>query len=66
MRLLKDEMEMNMRLIGATCVADLTPDLVDAASLSRHANGVPRDALVMSAYEELASPPQQPPPKARL
>ena len=59
MQLLKDEMEMNMRLIGATCLADLTPDLVDARSLFHHANGVPRDSLSFEAYDPLANPPQR-------
>jgi L-lactate dehydrogenase (cytochrome) len=36
MQLLKDEMEMNMRLIGARTIKELTPDLVDARGVGSH------------------------------
>jgi L-lactate dehydrogenase (cytochrome) len=39
--LLKAEMEMNMRLIGARSLAELTPEMVDTRALSSHINGVP-------------------------
>lgn len=63
MQLLRDEMEMNMRLIGATSVADLNPSLVDARSLFNHA-GAPSDSLSLSVYDPLVNPPQR--PKAKL
>src|SRR6187402_2236317 len=45
-QLLKDEMEMNMRLIGASSIDQLNPTLVDARGLSMHTTGVPADTLV--------------------
>lgn len=45
-QLLKDEMEMNMRLIGASKVEDLNPAMVDTRGLSMHTTGVPADTLV--------------------
>jgi L-lactate dehydrogenase (cytochrome) len=46
MQLLKDEMEMNMRLIGCSSVDQLNPTLVDTRALSMHSTGVPADTLV--------------------
>ncbi|KAK4704179.1 L-lactate dehydrogenase (cytochrome), partial [Phenoliferia sp. Uapishka_3] len=52
-QLLKDEMEMNMRLIGAPTLADLTPDMVDISSLSiRPVDGAP-DHMMRQNYEPL-------------
>ncbi|KAK3369091.1 FMN-dependent dehydrogenase-domain-containing protein [Lasiosphaeria ovina] len=59
MQLLRDEMEMNMRLIGATSVADLGADLLDVRSLSSHAT-TPADALARAVYDPLVNPPQRP------
>ncbi|CAO1632728.1 unnamed protein product [Sympodiomycopsis kandeliae] len=39
--LLKAEMEMNMRLIGAPALADLKPEMVDTRALNAHINPVP-------------------------
>lgn len=36
MQLLKDEFVMNMRLLGARSIAELTPDLVDTRALGTH------------------------------
>jgi L-lactate dehydrogenase (cytochrome) len=44
-QLLKDEMEMNMRLIGCTRIDELNPTLVDARTLSSHATSVPADTV---------------------
>lgn len=67
MQLLKDEIEMNMRLIGCTRVDQLNPSLVDVRSLFNHGNGTPPDHLSSAAYDPLANPPQrQPQPKPRL
>src|SRR4051812_20251254 len=41
MQLLKDEMEMNMRLIGASSIADLNPSMLDTRGLSLHTATVP-------------------------
>lgn len=48
MQLLKDEMEMNMRLIGCSSVDQLNPTLVDTRGLSMHTSSVPVDTLVSS------------------
>lgn len=45
-QLLKDEMEMNMRLIGCTSIDQLNPTLIDARGLSMHTTSVPSDTLV--------------------
>lgn len=62
MQLLKDEMEMNMRLIGCSTVDQLNPTLVDTRGLSMHTTGVPSDTLGMSVYDPLVNPGE----KARL
>ncbi|KUI68933.1 Cytochrome b2, mitochondrial [Cytospora mali] len=59
MQLLKDEMEMNMRLIGCTRIDQLNPSLVDTRSLFNHGNGTPPDHLSFSAYDPLSNPPQR-------
>ena len=56
MQLLKDEMEMNMRLIGASSVADLGPEMVDTRGLSLHSTSVPSDTLGLGVYDPLAGP----------
>jgi L-lactate dehydrogenase (cytochrome) len=55
-QLLKDEFEMNMRLIGARSVEELTPDLVDARALKWHSVPSPTDILNTSVYDPLRSP----------
>ncbi|KAL2015917.1 hypothetical protein VTK56DRAFT_4531 [Thermocarpiscus australiensis] len=62
MQLLKDEMEMGMRLIGARSVAELGPDMVDARSLFNHA-APPVDSLSQAVYDPLVSPAQRVGPK---
>lgn len=59
MQLLKDELEMNMRLIGAPTIEHLTPSMVDTRSLFSH-SFIPTDALSRSVYDELMPPPQRP------
>ncbi|KAL1997809.1 hypothetical protein VTN02DRAFT_700 [Thermoascus thermophilus] len=57
MQLLKDEMEMNMRLIGARSVADLDPSLVDVRGLlGGHHAAVPADTLSLGVYDPLRAP----------
>ena len=62
MQLLKDEMEMNMRLIGCSSVDQLNPSLVDTRGLSLHSTSVPTDTLGLGVYDPLISPGE----KARL
>ncbi|KAF2771525.1 hypothetical protein EJ03DRAFT_388274 [Teratosphaeria nubilosa] len=62
MQLLKDEMEMNMRLIGCSSVDQLGPELVDTMRLSMHSTGVPADILSLSVYDQSVGPKE----KARL
>ena len=62
MQLLKDRMEMNMRLIGCSKVDQLNSTLVDTRGLSMHSNSVPADVLGMSIYDSLVNPQE----KARL
>ncbi|GAA5857273.1 hypothetical protein JCM5353_003596 [Sporobolomyces roseus] len=53
-QILKDEMEMNMRLIGAPTLADITPEMLDTSNLhSRAVDGSP-DYLMRANYEPLA------------
>ncbi|RAL12878.1 L-lactate dehydrogenase (cytochrome) [Aspergillus homomorphus CBS 101889] len=57
MQLLKDEMEMNMRLIGANKIGDLSPALLDIRSLlAGHNAVVPSDTLSAGAYDPLVAP----------
>ena len=56
MQLLKDEMEMNMRLIGCSSVDQLNPSLVDHRALSQHSTIVPLDTLGTGVYDPLVSP----------
>ncbi|PGH00304.1 hypothetical protein AJ80_09198 [Polytolypa hystricis UAMH7299] len=58
-QLLKDEMEMNMRLLGVTRVEDLRPDLLDARGLSARSVGSPVDSLSLGAYDPLVAPGQR-------
>ncbi|KAI4098323.1 MAG: hypothetical protein LQ339_006474 [Xanthoria mediterranea] len=62
MQLLKDEMEMNMRLIGCSRVEQLNPTLVDTRGLSLHSTTVPADTLGLGIYDPLVTPQE----KARL
>ncbi|KAG5923886.1 hypothetical protein E4U61_002349 [Claviceps capensis] len=59
MQLLKDEMEMNMRLLGCASVRDLNPSLVDARALGAHSAPVPVDALAQAVYDSLVTPAQR-------
>ena len=59
MELLKDEMEMNMRLIGCSSVEQLNPSMVDARGLNSHSTTVPVDSLGMGVYDPLATPQEK-------
>ncbi|KAK2759970.1 Cytochrome b2, mitochondrial precursor [Arachnomyces sp. PD_36] len=56
MQLLKDEMEMNMRLIGCSRIEQLNSSLVDTSGLSMHSTNVPADTLSLRVYDPLAAP----------
>jgi len=58
MQLLKDEMEMNMRLIGATSIDELSPSMLDTRSLFNH-GATPADSLAYSVYDPLVTPGQR-------
>ena len=59
MQLLKDEMEMNMRLIGASKVSDLNPTMVDARNIHQHVTAVPEDTLGRKVYDPLVGPKEK-------
>ncbi|KAL1899965.1 hypothetical protein Cpir12675_001189 [Ceratocystis pirilliformis] len=60
--LLRDELEMNMRLIGANTIDQLTTDMVDVRSLATHSSGA-TDSLSSETYQPLQLPRQLPKPK---
>ncbi|KAK9467977.1 FMN-dependent dehydrogenase-domain-containing protein [Lipomyces arxii] len=55
MQLLKDELEMNMRLIGATNMDELDESFVEVGSLAQHSS-TPVDHLSGQAYDKLVTP----------
>jgi len=59
MQLLKDEMEMNMRLIGCRTVDELGPEFIDTRALSMHSVAVPSDTLGLNVYDPLAGPKEK-------
>ncbi|CAK5272099.1 unnamed protein product [Mycena citricolor] len=52
-KILRDEFEMNMRLLGVTKLSELGPELVDARALHSHAGLAPRDNLYDATYQPL-------------
>ncbi|KAK8105980.1 hypothetical protein PG999_009339 [Apiospora kogelbergensis] len=66
MQLLKDEMEMNMRLIGCSSIDQLDPSLVDTTNIGSHTTSVPRDNLGHRVYDQLASPEWKNPRSSKL
>jgi len=52
-QILKDEMEMNMRLIGAPTLADVVPEMVDTSQAASRGTFAPADSLFASNYEPL-------------
>ncbi|KIM31492.1 hypothetical protein M408DRAFT_21517 [Serendipita vermifera MAFF 305830] len=52
LQILHDEMEMNMRLLGARTISEVVPEMVDATSLTSHACPPP-DQLYMSTSDPL-------------
>ncbi|KAH7136522.1 FMN-dependent dehydrogenase-domain-containing protein [Dactylonectria macrodidyma] len=63
LQLLKDELEMNMRLIGCNTIDELHPGLLDIRSLFNH-SAYHADNLSSTVYDPLAVPAQR--PKAKL
>ncbi|GME23471.1 putative mitochondrial cytochrome protein [Neofusicoccum parvum] len=59
MQLLKDEMEMNMRLIGCSSIDQLNPNLVDTRGLSMHNASIPSDTLSLNVYDPLIGPKEK-------
>ena len=59
MQLLKDEMEMNMRLIGCSSIDQLNPSLVNATGLNVHSTTVPTDTLGLGVYDPLVNPSEK-------
>jgi len=53
-QLLKEEMTMNMRLLGAPSLKDVVPEMVDTRGLSMHTSNVPSSAGE-HIYERLAN-----------
>jgi L-lactate dehydrogenase (cytochrome) len=51
--ILKDEFEMNMRLLGARNLGELKPEMVDASALHSHVGLTPQDNLYNSTYQPL-------------
>ncbi|GAA94888.1 uncharacterized protein L969DRAFT_86189 [Mixia osmundae IAM 14324] len=52
-QILKDEMTMNMRLLGSPSISDVTRDMVDVSALQSHSGNVPMDELFKRSYEPL-------------
>ncbi|CAG8607543.1 17667_t:CDS:1 [Cetraspora pellucida] len=52
LQLLKDEVAICMRLLGANTLADISPDMVDIKNLATHVY-TPKDYLYSGAYERL-------------
>ncbi|KAI2249099.1 hypothetical protein LOZ11_003699 [Ophidiomyces ophidiicola] len=59
-QLLKDELEMNMRLLGCTTIDQLTTDLVDTRGLGIHSVPHPIDRLADAVYDPLVTPSDRP------
>ncbi|EEH21443.1 hypothetical protein PABG_03659 [Paracoccidioides brasiliensis Pb03] len=64
MQLLKDELVMNMRLIGCSSIEQLCPDLVDTKGLAVRSVPNPVDSLGLGVYESLVLPSERPSPPA--
>lgn len=59
MSLLKAEMEMGMRLVGAASIEELNPTLVDARGIGWHTGAGPEDMRSRGIYEPLAGPQEK-------
>lgn len=52
-QILRDEFEMNMRLLGITKIDQLRPEMVDARALTAHSVPTPSDNLFGQIYQPL-------------
>jgi L-lactate dehydrogenase (cytochrome) len=55
-QILKDELEMTMRLMGVTAIQDIHPDMLCTRNLTDHIAAVPKDYLVGGIYDRMAPP----------
>ena len=55
LQILKDEMVMGMRLIGAAKIADVKRSMIMTKTLSTHTTIVPEDSLQNYVYEPLVT-----------
>ncbi|KAF6763025.1 cytochrome b2 [Ephemerocybe angulata] len=53
LQILQDEFQMNLRLIGANTIKEISRDMVDASGLGSHVVSVPGDRLYDSNYESM-------------
>jgi L-lactate dehydrogenase (cytochrome) len=56
LRILKDELEMTMRLMGVTRVADIRSDMLCTRNLQDHITAVPKDYLSAINYDRMLVP----------
>ncbi|KAF9529720.1 glyoxylate dehydrogenase [Crepidotus variabilis] len=54
-QILREEFEMNMRLLGARSISELKPEMVDASALSAHVGVTPTDNLYNNTYQHLST-----------
>ena len=59
-QILREELEMTMRLMGVNKIADIDPNSVITRNLQDHINLVPKDYMSVLTYDKIA------PPKGRL
>lgn len=52
-QLLKDELEMVMRLMGTPTIADIKPEMVDIRNIKAHAGSFPSDHMALSTYDAM-------------
>jgi len=55
LQILRDELEMNMRLLGASTIKDIVPSMVDASNINMHIVAVPGDMLYNTNYENMSA-----------
>ena len=55
-RILKDEVEMGLRLMGVNKLEDLRPEMLCIKNLSDHISVVPKDYLAASTYDKMMPP----------
>ncbi|KAI0000958.1 FMN-dependent dehydrogenase-domain-containing protein [Russula vinacea] len=53
LQILQDELEMNLRLLGARTIKDVVPAMVDASNIHSHLVAVPHDQLYDANYENM-------------